>query len=282
MSGSAEMAQEALFSGDGKGVAELRESPVPYRREDFTNGRFYTEVTKKDIPDKKRVWRPSVTTIVQQAVPKGVGWNKWLGNSPSYDSAMAFGDEAAQVGDCVHSFLDCLVRGQTIPTNAEWYDDRREQNVQLDYRHIKRLIGFELFWREHHPQPLASEILMVGEEFAGTADLICVINGELWLIDYKTGKPYEKDHELQITAYKMLWDFTFPEEPIERIGCLYLGDAYRTVRGAFNLKEYEYRPEEWKNTVEQWIYLEGKNGYQPEPRFPEEFPAEICLYEEEA
>ena len=68
----------------------------------------------------------------------------------------------------------------------------------------KRLVGFLKFWEEHKPIPIASEVSLydIDLDYAGTADLVCQIDNEIWLIDYKTGTAHPQQHAIPLSAYK--------------------------------------------------------------------------------
>lgn len=70
--------------------------------------------------------------------------------------------------------------------------------------------------------------------YAGTADLLCAIDGAPWVIDYKTGKP-ARWHNLQLILYGLM--FT-AEGQKPNLGCVYLND-----KGTYKFKEYDYADE---------------------------------------
>ena len=81
-----------------------------------------------------------------------------------------------------------------------------------------RLQAFIDFCHEHNPRSIATEISLYCDDlnedgelmfpWAGTADNVMEIDGNIWLIDIKTGKEYQS-HELQLTSYKILWDHIY-------------------------------------------------------------------------
>jgi hypothetical protein len=42
---------------------------------------------------------------------------------------------------------------------------------------------------------------MGDDKFAGTADIVCKMNGETWLIDIKTSNSIHKSYDLQLASY---------------------------------------------------------------------------------
>lgn len=70
-------------------------------------------------------------------------------------------------------------------------------------------------------------------KYAGTADLICLIDDVLWIIDFKTGSK-SIDHGLQLAAYRQAYKEMTGHKA--RTACLYLTD--KTKRG-WSWKEYK-------------------------------------------
>ena len=99
---------------------------------------------------------------------------------------------------------------------------------------------------------------------------------ERWLVDWKTGKPYTNQHQLQLTSYKILWESLFPEHPIDGIACLYLKSGWRKAPN-YTFKEYKPDESAWKKVVE---VSDWANNY-PAPSFPPDLPTTFSLIEEE-
>ncbi len=64
------------------------------------------------------------------------------------------------------------------------------------------------------------------EEVAGTCDLICEIDGELWLIDFKTSNQVHSTYELQTAVYSQCYKECYGKE-IQRQGILWLKSTKR-------------------------------------------------------
>jgi hypothetical protein len=74
-------------------------------------------------------------------------------------------------------------------------------------------------------------------EIGGTMDLVCVIDGETWLIDHKTSNGVYRSHHLQVSAYGNLW-VSERKTPIDRYGILHLK--------ALTRKDGDYQGQGWK------------------------------------
>lgn len=151
-------------------------------RVDAVNGRFY---------ECDGNYYPSVTNVLK-VVAKGNQFDRWLGDAGSYEAAIAKRDAAGQRGTMVHEAIETLLReGKYVP-DASW-----------DRKSLKQLQGFANWFKETEPEVLSVETFLVhhGYGYAGTADLVCRINGEVWLIDVKTSGDVYPTYHLQTAAY---------------------------------------------------------------------------------
>ena len=245
------------------------------------NGRWYFP---KDKKDDLTFYFPSVTTILG-VVDKGEGFHRWLGNSLSYDHAMDYGNAAAQVGSITHAYIMELLWGNKIDTKNDFidmYSDSSEP-IKVGNNVNKRLMGFIEFIKDYKPEVLANEMSLYNprkhkKEFlypwAGQVDQVYKIKDKIWMVDVKTGKDY-KTHELQLSAYKLIWDSLYPEYKINEIAALYISDGWRK-KPTYKLKKYDFTPEMWLNTLDMWNYI---NNF-PGPSFSKEFQTEFEITEE--
>lgn len=170
----------------------------------FLDERFYT----KD----GEVFYPSVTTVLD-AYPKGYGFVQWLkDNGTNADEVVK---RAAEQGSRIHDAIDRYLRGEELQWTAEG-------NYNLD--EWMMILKFVEFWSTYKPEILANEETIVSEKekIGGTIDLVCKIGDEIWLIDYKTGNAIHHSHELQLSAYRTLWNEAYPTKQITRSGIMHL------------------------------------------------------------
>ena len=164
---------------------------------------------------------PSVTTILG-IIDKGANFNEWLKNNGRNADYLTL--HAMENGQKVHNLIDLFNRNIPISNVSSEGEEIYSKEV---WTKIDRYVDF---YRTAKPQILATECSFVCNQFGygGTIDTIVIINGQTWLIDFKTGNEYP-EHELQLAAYKIAWNLKYPEQKIEKTGILYL-DA--TTRGA--------------------------------------------------
>ena len=152
-----------------------------------------------------------------------------------------------------------------------------------------RLQAFIDFCHEHNPRSIATEISLYCDDlnedgelmypWAGTADNVMEIDGKIWLIDIKTGKEY-KSHELQLTSYKILWDYIYGKElgKIDMVAGLYLNS-----KGKYKIVKYKFVPYVWFNIYEMFEYnLKNKRGKMPTIKIKEALPDIYTIKEKES
>lgn len=202
-----------------------------HNRVEFLDQRFYS--------DKDGNYFPSVTTVLE-AYPKGKRFEQWLKDVGNEADDIV--GRAAQQGTNVHDAIEKLLKGAEVDfidyTLYEW----------------KMILRFQEFHNLCDPIIEAIEHNLVSPAVGcgGTIDLVAMINGERWLIDYKTSGDIYDNHFVQLATYAVMWNEAYPEERIERIGCLHLRSRTRgasrdgkTVQGlGWKIEEPKESPSE--------------------------------------
>lgn len=99
-------------------------------------------------------------------------------------------NEAADKGTRVHKRLEKILKGQKFKTTPK----------EL----IPYIVAFLNWMDEYNLEGMYSPEVFVHSNkygYAGTADLVCTLNNELWLIDFKTSKAIYDEYGLQVRAY---------------------------------------------------------------------------------
>ena len=197
-------------------------------------------------PEDLNMWRPSVTTIIGNTVHKGIGFEMWLGNHPSYKIACEERDAAANRGTEVHELAERYMLGDEVSGSTD------EVN--------KHLMSFEKFWLEKEVQLIETELFMWHKDvpWAGTCDIIAKIDGKYCIIDIKTGNHY-KSHEIQLNMYAELFnkiaeEYNMPK--VEKIYGLYTKGKWRKEPN-YQLKSFKFDLEIALAVNDLWKFLMG-------------------------
>lgn len=140
------------------------------------------------------VYYPSVTTILQY-MPKNKFFESWLKDvGHNADLIMR---RAGKQGTQVHEACEQLVLGKEVT----WMDDYG--NAKYSQIVWEMILKFADFWRTHKPELISAEDFVWSDEhkYAGTADLVVKMHGEIWLLDIKTSNSVHKSFDLQLSAY---------------------------------------------------------------------------------
>lgn len=229
------------------------------KRIEVLDERFY----KSKIEDK---YYPSVTTILE-AYYKGYGFNEWLKQvGYNADEIMR---KAGEQGTNVHNMIEAYLQGFKI----SWIDENNRPRYTLN--EWQMFCKFIEFFEKYKPELMVQEFTLVSDKlrFGGTVDFIGKINGEIWLLDWKTSNYLHKTYELQLAAYAMAWNELNPENKIQRTGILWLNAATRgedkkgiNIQGkGWQIKEFDRHYEDaFKLFLHtQAIWEEENPSYKP-------------------
>ncbi len=115
---------------------------------------------------------------------------------------------------------------------------------------------------------LGVEKTILGKEYAGTIDIVCMIDKKIWLIDIKTSKAVYPSHELQLSAYKKLCEDM--DCKIDTMAILQVG--YERNKNRYKLTEVEDQYPVFLATKQIW----EKETFGERP-LEREYPLEIKL-----
>ncbi len=180
----------------------------------FLDERYY-------LDPKTQEYLPSATTILD-VYPKGYGFQQWLKDlgSNSEEVLKRAGDQGTKIHEAIQSYL--------LGNEVKWTEGEKD-NYTLD--EWMMILKFVEFHNTYKPETIAIEISLAdtGLGFGGTLDYICRINGEVWLLDWKSGGSIYKGNKIQISAYKELWNKLVKkqEDTITHVACVHLRAATR-------------------------------------------------------
>lgn len=140
---------------------------------------------------------PGVTTVLGILnKPALVPWANDLGLQGI--DVRLYVDKMANIGTLAHYLIECDLKEETPVLDIYAPEEiNLAENCLLSYYEWKK---------KHNPKVIASELRLVSEQhgFGGTVDLYCEIDGERWLVDFKTGRAIYPEMITQLAAYARL------------------------------------------------------------------------------
>lgn len=157
------------------------------RRVEFLDERFY-------MSDDGLNFYPSVTRVLDclPKHPQFLMWMKDVGHN-----AKIIAQRAADEGTHVHEALEDYLAGIPI----KWMDGQGNAKYNLtEWQCITKGVQF---LEEYKPKVISIEERIVSDKYqvGGTADLICKVGRQNWLIDWKTSNNLSEQYMIQLSIY---------------------------------------------------------------------------------
>ena len=203
------------------------------------------------LPDSRYYRRngefyPSITYVLN-CYPKGKYFQDWL--KKVGHSADWIVKKASEEGTKVHEMIEEYFTGVELNyLNKDGYP-------KMDPNVWQMFLRFVDFWETYKPTLIETEVHLFSEELkvAGTCDLICEIDGELWVIDFKTSNHLQTTYDLQGAAYAQCYKECFGKTA-DRVGVLWLKSKSRGAdRSGTRLKGKNWEVYESPRTQEENI-----------------------------
>ena len=226
----------------------LREPPYRLFQLNSDGCRYYYRFDANGEPE----FFPSVTTLLKQVMPTPPGLLDWI-VANGKEGAAEKRDMAAAYGTFMHGQFESLIINRRYDFDAVpavLLDYMERNNVPESYfnqwivKIRKDVLAFAQFVRDWNVRPLAVEIGLVHpvHRYAGCLDLPCLMTDPKTLkdfraiVDFKSGrKGFYEEHELQLHLYMQMWNYNYPDVPVERVFNFSPKD-WRT-KPTYNLKE---------------------------------------------
>jgi ATP-dependent exoDNAse (exonuclease V) beta subunit len=180
------------------------------------------------VTEGKRL--PSVTTVLQLlANPDLEAWK--LRMADWKETSL----EAVNIGARVHKVIELQLNG--------WPQTVEEHFV------MKCFNAFIQWKNKNEVEEVETEVRVKSEKgYAGTLDLKCVLNGESYIIDFKTSGRIYPDYLLQLSAYRAAY-VEMTKRDIHGMGILRLDKQ----TGLYEFKVYSY--EEYQKGLKMFLLL---------------------------
>lgn len=225
---------------------------------------YIREMTDPETGLPKHEFVPSVTWICD-SYPKGVSFYRWLA-SKGWDESVAIKTAAGDKGSKVHYAIRDLIEGKTVPIDAKYKNNSTGEDGELSFEEYDAILSFARWCEEAKPKFLAWEFTVWGSGYAGTVDLLCEIDGQKYLVDFKTSQHIWASHELQVSAYKHALD----DQENVKLAILQVG--FKLNKKKYKFSEVDDQFNEFLATKTLWA--KEQRGIEPKQI---EYPLKIKL-----
>lgn len=238
------------------------------------NKLYKPEIVKKVIDDTHYyyvdgVFKPSVTKILQEAMPTPFALRQWIGEVGN-DKAKEKLEKAGERGTAIHNACEEMLRGVEI--------DLTQFPVEADK---KCLVAFKNWCAEYQPSEIEIETVVASElGYAGTRDIKCRLKGRerKTTIDIKTSSAIYIEHMIQVTGYVQA-DLEMTGELTDRM-ILHLNP--KTIKGYKVYEEKDMEIEGKPVTIDDFMtvykmYLMLNGGKIPQPKEVIDYPLTLKL-----
>lgn len=212
--------------------------------------RWYCKEVKDKVtglPDFAYV--PSVTWITE-FYPKGIAFYKWLANK-GWDEAESIKQAAGDKGSKVHEAIERLIDGLKVKMTDKVLNKATGEQDELSLEEWECLVSFKSWFDKVTPKVITKEsVVFKDSDYAGTIDLVCEIDGKVWLIDFKTSAYIWPSHKLQVSAYKHAYT-----NKIDHLGILQLG--YNRNKSGYKFTEVDDEFDLFKSAQQIWRHEAG-------------------------
>lgn len=178
------------------------------------------------LPDSRYYLRngeyyPSITYVLSY-YPKGKHFEDWL-KKVGYASDYIV-KKSSEEGTQVHELIEDYLNGKELNFLNEYNHPIYHPDVW------QMLLKFVEWWELYTPTLIETEVHLFSDELkvAGTCDLVCEIDGELWIIDFKTSNQLHTSYELQTAVYGKCYKECYGKSP-DRYGILWLKSSKRKL-----------------------------------------------------
>src|SRR3990167_7466323 len=152
-------------------------------------GHFYSVWEKGKKREKFLGHFPSVTTCLS-AYPTSEQLVKWM-SEKGFQESREIRDAAGGGGTQIHLAIEDLLHGVTL------------QELSYSTEEWVKIKSFVDWHNEYQPEIIMLEFLIFSKKgkYAGRVDCIAKINGEIYLIDWKSSRSIHESAILQVSAY---------------------------------------------------------------------------------
>lgn len=256
-------------------------------------------IVKKDVDNEHfyyvdDVFMPSVTKLLGETMPTPFALRQWIGEVGN-EKAQEKLERAGDRGTKIHDACERLLRGEEVNLAEEFKDKKDKKCIASFINWVNECNPILLpNWtpeiREKagvtdEQYQLLTNLFGDGIEFvvasrlgyAGTGDLLCIINNNVYIVDFKTSASVYDSHFLQITGYQGA--VTEMVGIMARRAILHLNP--KTIKGYNFIEKIEIGKkdvtiDDFHLVLDMYKMLNG--GVIPEPKLQDIYPDVVTLY----
>lgn len=217
------------------------------------------------------IWYPRVTKIV--SIKAKPALYRFYAEQESFEASRKITEQSAAEGTLVHEAAEAILLGQAPeidesikPAIKAFQKFLEEKNIQTSPEYVERQI--------FHP----------GHRYAGTIDVMALIDGKFGVLDIKTSQGIYRDYNLQTAAYMGALKDQFQHLQtrwilrIDQIQtCLRCGATRRTKGGREKIslwnKNGAMNKEKMKKCEHEWSEVRGEIEFKEFPYWESDFEA---------
>jgi hypothetical protein len=178
---------------------------------------------------------------------QGKGLQEWLKKNGSDADQILL--DAGSRGNHIHHAIEMIIAGEELSLDTPVFNGKEGESYDMTTDEWEAIKSFVDWNNEVKPKYILSEKNVISRQYryAGTIDCLAEINGELYLIDFKTSKSVYTSHIIQVSSYKQ----ALSEEQPEYAGCKL---AILQVGYAMNKKKWKWTEVDDKFALFQHTY----------------------------
>ena len=127
------------------------------------------------------------------------------------------------------------------------------------------------------PKPIAVEVMVYTKDYAGCADFVCEINGQIFLIDFKTGTENDYSHALQLYALKKAWDELYPQNKIDKVFVYYCNNFKLPLKKSAKIYKFKEKDLDIGNDFDKFLDTYKKLNKKPKNKIYKFSTEEISI-----
>lgn len=173
---------------------------------------------------------PSVTSVLHTTCPTSLFLIRWIA-AHGQRRAEFLRDERAAYGTCMHHLFSEYLQNRSFDLSgmSTWVE-MYTATEKLEYDTAgwpatlqQDLVGFTTFCQQYNARPVGVEVPLASDRlgYAGTLDMVAILDlgprrkDILAYVDWKSNREYfYDDQEIQVNAYKSMWNDLYPTTPI--------------------------------------------------------------------